>query len=412
MRPADRVPPAIPLDPVPTIAGWPLRPVIGIASTTGVWRDATCSFSGFELTVPALDDRFDVAPSQLVVELDNRDGSWSRHHPDGTPTDYRAGCPIVVLTRTLAGVVDWLFAGVIASLVQHADDTVTVTAFDVLSDLAQPIGTYTAGANGDTVAARVAAILAAAGRADVPRTLAASIVRLTAQPTDAPPLDEIAAAVSSDGGVVWVDADGNLESLDRHWRAGRADQTYVPVLTDNACSTPTLDFVIWTAAISDSDGGGLADRVVVGNVAGLQSTAGAPAGRYVWAETDLQYTSQGEGDQLAADLLADQVVARLTVDGFEVYLFDRAQQPAVLAAARWRRFDRLHVVHDERAAGGGLERVAVEVLVAGYTHSVTAGGQWVISVACTRATGTRVILNTWDTTPYTWDQADPGNVWS
>jgi len=409
---ADDAPlPPVVLDPVTQIAGWPIRPVIAVGDGAGGWIDATCSFAGFELTVGPPDDHFDWPAAALTVELDNRDGRWSVYNADGTPARFGPGTPVALWAATQPAATSWwLFTGVIARTDQAADDSVTWECFDAFSDLAQPVGTITAGVDGDLPGARVTAIVAAAGRADIRVRAALGQATLAAVADDHPPVDQLARAVSSDGGVVWVDADGTIRSLDRHWRNGRVDQARQWLVTDNICDNPAIDAVLAGVVVSTTDDA-LADRVVLENVAGLRSTAGATTGRFVWTETDQIWRTQADGNALAADLFADQRIARLRLDQATAWLFD-PNQPELWQAVDWRLLDRVSFGHRQRVSGGGSVNVAAEVLIAAMHHACTPAGGWSVEIATTRATGTHVALVMWDTTPYTWDDPDPSNVWS
>jgi hypothetical protein len=405
---ADDLPfPSIVLDDVPELDGWPIRPVIAIGDGTGGWVDATCSLTGLEVTVGPADDHFDLPATHLIVALDNRDGRWSRFMADGAPADYGPGTPIAVWALTPTGVGYWVFCGTIARNDQAADDTVTIEAFDAFADLAQPVGEITVGTTGDFPDERVTAILAAAGRSDLPTRLATGLNTLVAVADDASPLDQLERAVSSDGGVIWVDPDGTVVSLDRHWRNGRDDQTWRWVITDNVCDM-ALDASIWDPIISTIDDA-VADRVVLQNTGGLTSTAGS-GGHYVFTETDQLWQTQGDGDDLAAFLFNDQRTIRLRLEQFTLHLFD-PNQPQLFQAVDWRLADRLVFVHRQRVVGG-TEVVAVEVLIDAIHHAVTVAGGWRMTVGSSRATPTHITFTYWDTTAFTWDDPDPTNVWS
>jgi hypothetical protein len=428
VRADDVAPPAVVLDAVPTLARWPIRPVIAVADGAGGWLDATCGFAGFELTVGPPDDHYDLPAAHLVIALDNRDGRWSTYNPDGTPARFGPGTAVRLWAAPQSpgagrwdealwdeavwgetGAVYWLFSGVISRADQAADDSVTWECHDVFSDLAQPVGTLTAGAAGDRPDARCTAILAAAGRSDVRTRFVPGAATLATAADDASPLDQLERAVSSDGGVIYTDADGTIRSADRHWRNGRTDQTSIWLVTDNACELAARA-VIWDPTISTVDAG-LADRIALENTGGLKAAAGTPTGRYVYTETEQLWRDQATGDQLAADLYADQRTARLSLDAATLHLFD-PHQPELWQAVDWRLLDRLNFAHYQRAAGGGSTLIAVEVLIDSLQHAVTAGGGWQMTFGTTRATANRVTLNFWDTTTYTWDSPDPAAHWS
>jgi hypothetical protein len=418
------------LDTVPVLAGWPVRPVIAIASrptppytydgfavydapgaqyvwdaagTRPAWTDATCEWSGFELEHGAPDEQGAIPAARFVCQLDNRTGQWSQWNADGTPGDFGPGQTVNVWAHNASG--DWwLFSGTIARWDERGDDTVELEAFDVFSDLAQPIGQFTAGTAGDRPGPRTAAVLAAAGRSTIPTRTATGTVALTVQPSDRAPLEEIQTVVSSDGGLVYVDADGTLVTTDRGWRAGRTDQTAVPVFSDNVCTAPV---VVWDPVLSTNDFG-LADAVVLTNVAELHAQAPLSlyGAQYVQSFTDQQWTTQAEGDTLAAFLLAQQGQARLAVDEASVYLLD-PRQTNLWAVVDWRRGDRLRFVHDVKTASGPA-RIDVTVVLAALTHTVTPDG-WVMSFATSRAV-TYTTPAVWDNVQYPWD--DPTPTWT
>lgn len=410
MRADDQPFPTVALDPVPQLAGWPVRPVLAVADGAGGWLDATCGLVGAELSAGPPDDHYDLPAAHLVVNLDNRDGRWSSFNLDGTPTRFGPGTPVRLWAQDPGGARWWLFAGTIGRNDQAGDDSVSWDCWDAFSDLAQPVGKITAGADGDLPGERVQKILAAAGRADLATTrLAPGQNTLAAVADDHPPLDQLERAVSSDGGIVWCDADGSIRSLDRHFRNGRADQVRTWLVSDNACDLDGLDAVVWDAVITTADDA-VADRVVLQSTAGLTATAGNPAGRYVYTETAQLWRDQAAGDTLAADLYADQRTARLRLDQFAVHLLD-PHQPELWRAVDWRLLDRMNFAHQQRVAGG-ISLVVVEVLIVSLHHAITVAGGWRITASTTRATATHVAVYYWDTTPFTWDDPDLRNVWS
>src|SRR4051812_3708874 len=237
MRVADRPLPAVALDPG-AFRTFPVRPVLALTglvgetdydaaavyddpnvvydgATAAVLVDASCDLYGLELQTGNPDDagRFDAG--HLIAQLDNRSGVWSRYNVDGTPAaGHGPGAPVYLWAHSPAG--DWwLFAGIVARWDDRADGTVEVEAFDVFSDLAQSVGTFTPGVAGDRPGARLTAVRNAAGRTDIPTRFAAGTVALTAQATDDAPLEEMQTVVTSDGGRLYVDADGTVVSTDR-----------------------------------------------------------------------------------------------------------------------------------------------------------------------------------------------------
>ena len=339
-----------------------------------------------------------------MLQLDNRSGRWARYNVDGSPTDYGAGQQLWIWSLSDTGATEWLYAGRIARWDERADDTIEVEAFDYFSDLAQPVGTFTPGAAGDLPGVRATAIIAAAAATLLRTRFAPGVVHLTAQPTEQSPLEELETVIGSDGGVVLCDADGTIVSTERTWRTGRSDQTTIPVVSTNVCTAP---IVLWDPVLSTTDVG-LAGTVMLENVAGLRATAtkvGAD-GRYILSDADQQWTTQLEGDKLAADLVAQLWQARLAIDTADLYLTDPAH-PNLWAAVAWRRLDRIRILHDSRTPTG-VARVDVEALISSLYHSITPAG-WVMSFGTTRAFG-YIAPTFWDQTALTWD--DPAAVWN
>lgn len=410
MRVADRPIPEVPLDRVPMLAGWPVRPVIALdtgittpislwddATTEwddtpervwdgGRWVDATCAFTGMEIDTGEPDDNGLFPAARCVVQLDNADGRWSTLNADGTVSRFGPGTTMEVFAHNDEG--DWwLFSGKISRYDQRVDDTIEIEAFDAFSDLAMPIGTFTPGIAGQQPGARLNSILNQAGLDAIPHRFAQGLVALTRQETDASPLEEMQTVVLSDGSILLVDADGTLMSIDRLWPAGRDDQVAVPVCSATVC---TADFVVWDAVISSNDDS-LADRVVLENQAtpshggaALRAVAGASGG-YTIAINDQQWDTQQEGDILAQLLLEQQQPRQMSVEEFTLYLNDPLQ-PDLWRAVDWRRIDHLRFLHDQRTIGGGTLRVDVTAVLDSITHEITPEGwNMIVSTAKVRA---------------------------
>lgn len=432
MRVADRPLPPIALDAVPAIAGWPIRPVLAIAHTRDVeiydavpvevyddpvppgveydadavpgFIDATCEWQGLATEAGGPDEHGNMPASRLVCQIDNASGAWSRYNVNGAPAGQGPGYELL-LWATDGVTAWWLFAGRIARWDVRADNTVEIEAFDGFSDLAQPVGPYTPGVAGQTAGPRLEAVLTSAGKTSLRHRFATGgPAALTAQPSTRAPLEEAQVVAGSDGGRLYGDADGTVVYADRTWRNGRTDQTVVPVITGNVCTAP---LTVWEPLLSVNDDA-LADTVVLTNVAGLraQSPAGT-LGHLVYTDTAQQWTTQTEGDSLAAELLGAQNTPLVSLDSFNVYLLD-ANQPAAVGAADWRLFDRLRFVQDTPAVGGTL-RLDLTVLVAAVAHQITPDG-WLATYATTRPVGYAVGL-VWDTAAYVWNDANPLAVW-
>ena len=419
MRTADRpLPASITLD-AGALATWPVRPVIAIEqrpvapyvwddgtvwdAAGAVWDaanampafvDATCDFTGCDIEFDGPDDQLNFPAGHLTLTLDNRSGRWARYNVDGTPTDYGVGQQVWVWADEKAGPgAWWLFAGRIARWDERADDTIEIEAFDFLTDLAQPVGTFTPGAAAEQPGARLTAISALAAVVLLRTRYAAGTVALTRQATERAPLEEMQTVAGSDGGVLYGDADGTVVYADRTWRVGRSDQPAVPVVGTNVCAAP---LVLHDPVLSTTDTA-LATTVVLENVAGLKATATKGTGPYVLAAQDQQWTTQPEGDTLAAALVAQTWQPRLGIDTADVYLMDPAQ-PAALGAVDWRRGDRIRVLHDSKTPTG-VARVDIEALIVSLAHAFTPDG-WVLTFGTGRALAYY--------TPAVWDS---GAVW-
>jgi len=398
VRVDDRPLPKIVYDDVERIADWPVRPVIALYSTTfedrwddptvrwdeadslwdDGWRDATCASTGMEIDSGEPDESMLFPSTRCVVQLDNDDGTWSVLNADGTHR-FGPGSPLAVWAHN-----DdddwWLFSGTVARYDQRADDTIEFEAFDVFSDLAQSVGTYTPGTNGQKMGVRLPAIVAKSANPTVTTDFAVGIVGLTAQETELAPLEEMQQVVLSDGGILFVDVDGTVRAMDRTWPVGRPDQTHIPVTSSNVCSA---EFVVWDAVLSSNDDG-LADRVVLENMATpdpLQAVAGAAYG-YVFTLSGLQWTGQAEGDALAALYLEQRAPRQLTIEEFSLDLND-PYQPDIWRAVDWRRIDHLRFLHNQKVAGGGTLRIDVTAVIDAVAHQVTPEG-WSMFVSTSK----------------------------
>jgi len=430
MRVADRPTPPIRLDTDPGLARLALRPVVAIAAlgTLAEWDDnplevwddpllewdqdlvdrfvdATCQTQGIETDVGGPDAHGLFPAGSANIQLDNTLGLWSQYNSDGSLVGRGPGHELAIWARYRDGTESWIFRGTITRW-DDLGDVVEVEAFDSFAQLAQPIGTYTPGTNGQTPGPRQTAILTAAGKAGLPNSFAAGDVTLTAQATDRSPLEEMQVVVGSDGGALFVDFDGTLRSVRRNWRNGRTDQTAIPVVAGNVCSA---DIVVWDAVLSTNDDS-VADTAILENVAKLraQSPAGA-IGRFVYTETDQQWTTQVEGDSLAAFLWTAQQGARANVESFDLYLYD-PDQPDIHRAVEWRLFDLLCYLHDYRAADSATARLDMNVVITQVSHSIVPLGNWVMSVATSKAVGSNGMLF-WNPAgdAYVWDTV--GAVW-
>ena len=368
------------------------------------YLDATCDYQAVETAAGPPDDRGIFPASQATIQLANPTGTWSRFNTDGSPTAYGPGTKLIVLAHYNTPGTDWyVFRGTVTGW-SDLGDHVEIEAHDAFADLAQPIGTYTPGVNGDTTVTRLNAIVAAAGRTGIPVAFAAGDVVLTAQATTQSPVDEMRTVSASDGGELFTDADGTVVYYRRTWRAGRTDQTLFPVISDNVC---TADIRAWDTVLSTSDAT-VADTVILENVAKLHSQSPAGAiGRFILTATGLQYTTLTEGDTLASFMWTNQQTARVEVAEFDLYLHD-PNQPDLYRAVEWRLFDKARFIHDYTAADG-VARLDVNMLVSGIGHQITPDG-WIMSVATGKANSFNQ-NNVWNPPgdPYVWDTVN--TVW-
>ena len=381
-------------------------PLIWDLDITHSFSDATCDLQGIDLATGNPDDHFNFDAGALTVQLDNSSGKWSRYNFDGTQSGFGPGFHISLWARYRdTGEQWWMFDGRISRW-DDFTNTVVIEAFDATSDLAQPIGTYTPGINGQQPGARMEAIITAAGRTAQPRRFVTGEVALTAQETDAAPLEEMQAVAASDGEVLFVDADGTLITLARNWRIGRPDQVDVPVASDNVCTVPV---VVWDALLSVNDEA-LAQTVIFENVAKLRAIApagqAAPAGS-VFTETDHQWTTQTEGDTLAAIVYGMHSDPRVNVEEFDLYLYDD-RQPDLFRSVEWRLLDVLRFLHDQRAVGG-INRLDINTLITTIAHSITPD-TWIMSVRTSKAMAPNAVL-IWNPSndAYYWNAS--GAVW-
>jgi hypothetical protein len=383
------------------------------------YTDASCDFHAVDIDPGDADELYLFPATSCTVTLDNRSGAYTPWSADGRLVYWAPGRRLAVFTVDGGGVKDWLFSGRVASWVSNVDDTVTVTAYDGLAWLAQELGgPWTPGVAGQSVGARLNAIMTAAGypdRVDID----AGTVTLTA-PTleaDTSPLMATQRVALSDGGLFYGDADGSLDYRGRLWRAGRPDQPTTYTVSDNVCSA---DVVVWDPEAA-ADDERLATDVRLVNTANLTAVAAltgslwAGDARYRLAHPDPdQWTTQTEGDTLAAYLLAQQSTPSMALSRFSLHVQDPHQPTAWEMAVRTRRGDRVEVVHDYLDPSGRPAVLDLFAVVLGVTHSITPD-EWVADVALSRTVDWAAV-ESWDVTAFRWDEpptpgSNPANVW-
>ncbi len=372
----------------------------------GGFTDAVCDFQALTIEQGNPDELGLFAAGHLMLNLNNRGGAWSQYTSDGRLVYFAPGRRVQVWAN-LDGEEWWLFAGRVDTWTQNADDSVTIEASDGFSLLAQEIGTYMPGDGGQHTLARIAAI---AAHVDFPDRIVGDPgdVALTAQATQRSPLEEIQVAALSDGGIVAIDADGSLTYRDRLWPTGRDDQTTLDVFSDNVCTVPAI---VWEPQLVSADEA-LATWVHLVNVAGLQTTATDTSEtlglRYnlTHPEPD-QWTTQGEGDALAAVLLAQRKTPKVAIGSFQLHLLDPHQDLWRPAIDR-RLGDRVRFIHEFEAVDG-QGTLDVMAIVSTISHEITPE-LWVTTLGTTR-TVDYTAVEEWDFTRFVWDDSDPLAVW-
>jgi hypothetical protein len=378
----------------------------------GGFTDAACDFVTLDVDPGEPDELYLFPPVSATLTLANADGAYTPWSADGRLVYWAPGRRFAAYWRNVDTAEErWMFSGRVASWTVNADGTVTVVAFDGLAALAQPIGPWTPGAPGDTPRARILSIAATAQYVDPVVADVGNVTLSTAATTDAP-LELIETAALSDGGLFYGDADGSLHYRDRLWRAGRDDQDRVWTVSDNVCTVPV---VVWDPEAA-SDDERLATVVRLVNVAGLIAEASVDAtlwagdARFVLTHPDPdQWTTQAEGDALAAYLIGQQSTPSMAVNGFDLYGLDPHQPAVADFTTGLRRGDRVNVIHDFTDANGDPATLDVTSIALAVAHNLTPE-TWVSHVRLSRTVDYRTV-ELWDRTIYVWDQVDPNNVW-
>lgn len=343
----------------------------------GQMRDVSCDLAGIDIEHGPPDASELFPAGSMAATLVDPDGRYSRYTPDGALVTWQIGkrCSVLADDGTEWW---WLFHGRITAWNDQADGTVEVEAFNLPHEL-DAVGPFTAGANGQNVAQRIAAILPMAFAVDVVTRLAPGTVALTAQPTERTPLEEMqVASTMSDGGLLFADADDALVYFDRDWRNGRSDQTRTWVISDNDC---TADAVVWNLRLLTSDEG-LATAVRLENVAGLVAATQLALNPYQVSHTLTysepgQWTTQAQGDALAAHQLEQRSVVLVDVDELQLYVHDPAQDLWALASDL-RIGDLMLLRHNYRSPGGDGQ-LTVGMIVNLIRHSINPS-EWVTTI--------------------------------
>lgn len=442
MRVTDQAPPVIPAHVIPPgmpSASWGATPVVGLEylpdadlwddidpdvvwddiDVTFVWDDPAiaagytdvwCDVAGIDIIHGEPDDADLYPPSSCTLTLYDPAKRYRRRGPDGRLVYYAAGRRVAVLA-VVAGERWWLFSGRVATWHEEGD-FVEIVAYSRTAALAQDPGyKWTAGAAGDKLPARTAAILTAAGSTAVTRVDPGLATFVVPAADKVAPLEALQRMSWSDGGVVYTDPDDTLVIRDRGWRDGRLDQPVPPVaFTDNVC---TGGAVVLSDIELDDDDAWLAARVVLSTDAGLVATASNPAEAidaslvYTHPDTDL-WRTQAEGDALAAQIANVHGRQRPALSLGRLYLHDvRTDNWAV--AVNVRVGDLMTWQHEDRPDAATLVLYEVPAIIDTVRHLLTAE-TWILELGTTPATGARTVEE-WDVTAYLWDTAAADNVW-
>jgi hypothetical protein len=372
------------------------------AASGGSFIDAVCDFVAIETEAGNPDELGLFESARATVTLDNRSGAYTNYDQSGRLVYYAPGRRLLLMS-TLESQWWWMFDGRITAWEDNADGTVTITAHDRFTALAQEIGTYTPGVSGEKPRERIAAIVASAG-APGPSRMDPGDVTLTRQETDRSPLEEIEVVALSDAGQVYIDADGALVYRDRLWPRGRADQGYIPVFSDNVCGAQSI---VWDLDLA-SDDEHLATVVILTNE--LRRTVGVSSTDPQWGQHFIlthpdpdQWTQDAEGQAVADTLLELYETRAVSVRSFNLHLTDPKQYLWRDGIDR-RLGDRIRFLHDFVAAGGGQGSFDITAVVATITHEITPES-WVVGIGCWPAIDATVVQR-WNRTDWLWDDAD------
>ena len=444
MRASDAPAPAIPAHAIPPSqpsARWGAKPIVGLeflpvgdtwddadpavtwdALTPYLWddpetasgfSDVWCDTTGLELEAGDPDDHDLYPPSRATLTLYDPAGKYRRRTADGRLVYYAAGRRLCVLAELKSDASRWwLFAGRIATWHELAGDMIEIVAYSSSSYLAQDPGReWTAGAAGDKLAQRTAAILAAASATMTTRADTGLATFEVPAADRIPPLEVLQRAAWSDGGLVYADADDTLTVRDRHWRDGRTDNP-APLLslTDNVCAAGVVPLA--EVELADDDEW-LAARVVLSTDAGLVATASNPAETidprllYTHPDTDI-WRTQAEGDALAAQIANVRGAQRPALEVGRVFLHD-PRRDDWRAIVNTRIGDRVTWQHEARNDDGTLTVYELPAILDTVRHLLTAE-TWITELATSPAVGA-IAIETWDVTAYTYDDTAPGAVW-
>jgi hypothetical protein len=382
-------------------------PFVG-SGFTDVW----CDLVSLEMVTGEPDDQDNFrTPYCRLVLRDPGDGRYLARTADGRLRYWSVGRRLCVWWHDEDGADWWQFAGRIATWKDPLITAeVTIEAYATIGQLASPLGRdWTVGTAGDFPQTRAAKILAVQPSYAGPvRAVAVGDVQLTVPaPSDVAQLDALRRVARSDGGIVFADSDDTVVLRDRRWRGGRPDQTTVPVLSTNVCDTGPDGIVAWDVTAADLDVR-LAGRVRLTNAAGLVATATNPdidpSVTFTHPDGDL-WTTQVEGDVLAAEVARWRADARLAIGTADVHLhdirFDYWHQALDRRIGDWVRF-----VDADRYSGDLYD---VTLVLTTIRHTITPDA-WTVQFATTPAIAYTAV-ELWDSTVFAWDDPSPLAVW-
>lgn len=369
--------------------------------------DLTCYCHGLTITTGGPDADEQMAAGHVELTLDNHDGQLSQYDAQGRLVDWVPGAALDIWA-VVDGDPCWLFSGQITAWRERADGSVDAEAFDAFSRLSEELPEWDPGFYGDTVTERLDAILASRLYTG-PTRFDVGDVTLHSYLTTASPLGEMQSVAISDGGLLFVDADGTLIYRNRHWLTGRADQTVVPSYSDNYCSAP---HVVWDAEMTTDDDR-ILNRVTLTSVAdvSVSSTDQSSINLYgpqTLARSSDQWITETEGQALADYIVARRRDAYLRLEQYVLYLTDPMHDLWRTGIDR-RLGDMVIWIHEQETTTG-VNLVVLNLIVESIVHDITPTS-WVTTVGTTRTIGNILALR-YDQTTFVYDQPDPRNIYA
>jgi hypothetical protein len=351
----------------------------------GDFHDIACNVAGVDIEHGPINDTGLFPAGNMAATIIDPDGRFSRYRPDGTLVTWQIGKRIGVVLDDGDPDSDhagwtWLYYGRITRWSQTNENTIEIESFNMPNEMG-PVGKFTAGANGDTPAARLGAIRLKVPAADILTRFDTGTVALTAQESNHSPYEEMQIVALSDGGLLFPDVDDAMVYRDRNWLAGRSDQSRIWFFADNVCE-PSVDVNVWDAVLTSTDET-VRTEVRLTNVAGLNSHAEFIVNPYSFdqvlthSQPD-QWTLQAEGDILAQVLHDRYSIDHANLEEFQLYVHDHAQNlwPVAIDTRINDRFIFTHTYPQPGAPRGRFQLGAVVTLI---RHSISAS-QWVMTI--------------------------------